>query len=436
MAKKAKSKGFFALDVHQFERIRQNNLGVEEAATYLSLLKSTDQSNVVSSGGVRSVMEYSGLSRAEVKRAIRHLENRGLVECLEVERKRARKAERYNLPIYDSRQSLSPKERGIVDAIEVGQQPTGNSDIQAAHRAASKGWVEKRSDGWQIIEHSNTVAFIPNSFVQVSEGHSPLYRLVNGGELGPIMLAAELYQIQNLMDERGVPLDVIRGYFHTEHEERCENHRIHNLYPGRQRLNDETGETESFDKAHRRRWWSGEGMWNNLRALDAAHVTEWAVYSANGKPSEHDEYAYNRLQRPLGVLRNGRQVLNTPESRPAFMAYLTARLHEAGGQITESLPQLIEEWRTASPVIAFENASVSHVEGVSVLRLTHRAATDNAKVWYRDLCQECDRAFFFVESAAQSYFPQISGIVQEIQRTSDFKEAISMMINESSMLVQ
>jgi hypothetical protein len=27
------------------------------------------------------------------------------------------------------------------------------------------------------------------------------------------MLAAELYQLQNLMDERGMPLDVIRGHF-------------------------------------------------------------------------------------------------------------------------------------------------------------------------------------------------------------------------------
>ena len=345
MAKKAKSKGFFALDVHQFERIRQNNLGVEEAATYLSLLKSTDQSNVVSSGGVRSVMDYSGLSRAEVKRAIRHLESRGLVDCLEVERKRARKAERYNLPIHDSRRSLSPKERGIVDAIEAGQQPTGNSDIQAAHRAATKGWIEKRSDDWQIIEYSNTVAFIPNSFVQVSEGHSPLYRLVNGGELGPIMLA-------------------------------------------------------------------------------------------NGKTPEHDEYAYNRPQRPLGVLRNGRQVLNTPESRPAFMAFLVYKLKQADGQLTESLPQLIQEWQSSGWVFAFENASVSHVEGVSVLRLTHRAATDNTKVWWRDLCEECDKAFFFVEMAARSYFPQISGIVQEIQNTPDFKEAISMKINDRSIQVQ
>ena len=248
MAKKAKSKGFFALDVHQFERIRQNNLGVEEAATYLSLLKSTDQSNVVSSGGVRSVMDYSGLSRAEVRRAIRHLENRGLIECLEVERKRARKAERYNLPIHDSRRSLSPKERGIVDAIEASQQPAGNSDIQAAHRAASKGWVEKRSDGWQIIEHANTVAFIPNSFVQVSEGHSPLYRLVNGGELGPIMLAAELYQLQNLTDERGVPLEVIRGYFHAspDFDVRFDHHRLHHLKHGRFYEDEETGERKGF----------------------------------------------------------------------------------------------------------------------------------------------------------------------------------------------
>jgi hypothetical protein len=436
MAKKAKSKGFFALDIHQFERIRQNGLGVEEAATYLSLLKSTDQGNVTSSGGVRSVMDYSGLSRAEVKRAIKNLESNRLIECLEVERKRARKAERYNLPIRDTRQSLGLKERGIVDAVEAGQQPAGNSNIQAAHRAATKGWIEKRSDGWQVIEHTNTVAFIPNSFVKVSEGHSPLYRLMNGGELGPIMLAAELYQLQNLMDERGVPLDIIRGYFHAEYEERQDRHRIHHLQPGRSYVDDKTGKEKSAVAAQNRKWWSGGGFWDNLSALDAAHVTEWAVYSANGKPPEDDKYAYNRPQRPLGVLRNGRQVLNTPESRPAFMAFLVHKLKQANGQITESVPQLIEEWRTTSPVIAFENASVSHVEGVSILRMAHRAGTENAKVWYRDLCEECDKTFFFIEMAARSYFPQIAGIVQEIQNMPNFKEAIPMKINESSMYDQ
>lgn len=428
MAAKQKSKGFFALDVRQFERIRQKGLDVEEAATYLSLMKSTDHNNVVSSGGVRSIMDYSGLSRAEVKRAIRHLERAGLVECLKVERIRARKANRYNLPIYDDRRSLSAKERRIVDTVEAGQQPTGSSEVQAAFRAANKGWIEKRSVGWQFIEHTNSVAFIPNSFVHVSEGHSPLYRLVNNGELGPLMLAAELYELQNLMDERGVPLDMIRGYFRASDDfcARFQNHQLNHLELGRLYTDDVTGEQIDFDRSHHHNWRGGNGLafWSDLDALDAAHVTEWAVYSANGKPN--GKFAHNRPQRPLGVLRNGRQVLNTPESRPAFMAYLVAHLHESAGQITKSLPQLIEEWRTSSPVIVIENTSVSHVEGVSVLRMTHRAATKNAKVWYRDLCQECDSAFFFLESVAQSYFPQIYGIVREIQNTPDFTEAISI----------
>ena len=367
---------------------------------------------------------------AEVKRAIRHLEKRGLVESLEVERIRARTAERYKLPIYDSRRSLSPKERSVVDAIEAGQKPTGSSDIQAVHRAASKGWIEKRSDGWQIIEHSNTVAFIPNSFVQVSEGHSPLYRLVNNGELGPIMLAAELYQLQNLMDERGVPLEVVRGYFHAsdDFDFRFGRHRLHQLEAGRFFDDEETGKRRSFSGVHslNRRGVDGQAIWDDIRALDSAYVTEWAVYSANGKPPENDECGYNRPQRPLGVLRNGRKVLNTPESRPAFLAFLVYKLIQGNGQLTESRPQLIEEWQNNNKMFAVENVSVSHVEGISILRLTHRAATDNAKVWYRELCEECDKAFFFIEKAARAYFPQVSAIIEEIQNTPDFQNAISM----------
>ena len=65
-----KGPGFFALDVHQFERIRTAGLGIEEAAAYLCLLVSTDQGNVVSSGGINSIMTYSGLSRGEAKKGV------------------------------------------------------------------------------------------------------------------------------------------------------------------------------------------------------------------------------------------------------------------------------------------------------------------------------------------------------------------------------
>ena len=90
MTDKKKSKGFFALDVDQFFEIQDKGLGVEEAATYLALMKGTDQTNTISRGGVNSVMEYTGLTRSEAKRAIDNLAKVKLVEKLDVERARAK----------------------------------------------------------------------------------------------------------------------------------------------------------------------------------------------------------------------------------------------------------------------------------------------------------------------------------------------------------
>ena len=298
---KNKRRGFFALDVHQFDQINQNDLGLEEAATYLCLLAGTDQSNIASSWGVNSVMEHAGLSRAEAKKAIRNLTQCGIVECKDVARPRARSVHRYDLPIHDGRLPLSQKEKLMIEAVQAGQQPGSARDVQTLHRAKNKGWIEKRADCWCLIEHSNEVAFIPNSFVRVRQGHSPLHRLVNSGELGPIMLAAELYQLQNLMDARGVPAELIRAYFRAYRSEPIERHIIHHLELGRCYDDSDSGDEDEMSRAHHHSWRTNK-FWENLEVLDAAHVTEWAVYSANGKPHATDIFAFQRPQRPLGVL--------------------------------------------------------------------------------------------------------------------------------------
>lgn len=312
---------------------------------------------------------------------------------------------------------IGAKEHSVVEAIKAGQQPIGQSDIQAAYRAASKGWIVKQTNGWQLVDNPNTVAFIPNSFVQVTEGNSPLHRLFNFGEIGPIMLAAELYQLQNLMDDRGVAPEVIRGYFYSARSRRTQNHIVHQMLPGRI-VSTEGEDPSRFEQAvepkRLRSHVDNQTFWLSMKALDETHVIEWPVYNANGKPD--GKFAYNRPQKPLGVLRNGKQVLNTPESRPAFLAFLVHSMLEPNGNITAPLPQLIAEWRQMSPIIAFENASVTHVEGISFLRMSHRAATENTRVWYGDLCEECDRAFFFIEDAVRSTFPQLSKIIEEIKK--------------------
>ncbi|GEM_PF-2377783 len=54
-----KRKGFFALDVDQFERAA--DLGLEPATAYLALMAGTDQSNTVSAWGINAIVTHTFL---------------------------------------------------------------------------------------------------------------------------------------------------------------------------------------------------------------------------------------------------------------------------------------------------------------------------------------------------------------------------------------
>jgi hypothetical protein len=249
------------------------------------------------------------------------------------------------------------------------------------------------------------------------------------------MLAAELYELQNLMDDRGVPLDIIRGYAHSVPHPPCNlrEHTLHAMLPWREYVSAESRKREMLNWGHDHRWRSGdEAFPENFRALEANQIVEWTVYSANGKPPANDIYGYTRPQRPMGVLRDGRQVLSTPESRPAFMATLLLRLALAGGHVTETPAQLITDWRNDSPINAVESNLVSHVEGVSILRMSERAATENAKVWYRELCQECDRTCEFIAAAAKRYFPQAAELFTRVGKAKNMWDVVAQIREGSS----
>lgn len=425
-----KSKGFFALDVDQFFRINSLNLGIEEAATYLALMKGTDETNTVSRGGINSIMEYTGLSRAEAKRAVEKLERYGLLQKIHVERARARTAPRYLLPQHEPRRALAKAEADVVARIEAGQQPQGKTEINAAYRAEQKGWIEKQSQGWAPLPPTRRVAFIPNTFVHAEGWQSPLKRLVQIGEIGPAMLAAELYHKQDLMNDRGVPLADIRAYLHAAKSEtlggRASGYRLHQLEFGREGSDDNTFD-ESYVPSNFRA--DNDTFWKDLRALHKAHLVEWAIYSANGKPK--NEFDYKRPQRPLGVLRNGKHVSSTPEANAALVAYIAfIEHHREDG--AESLPfeQVLHLWREHTPIIAIEEAHVSHVEGVGILRMVHRAATENTTQWFRDLNKECRECLFFLQGAMKAAFPHMPELQEKYVKHAEGASAISMKIND------
>jgi hypothetical protein len=436
---KPKSPGFFALDYNQFERIQNEGLGIEEAAAYLSLMVNTDRSNVTSTGGIKSVTSYSGLTATEAKKAIARLAKLQLVNPLDVANNRTQTKPRYNLPIHDKRDQLVGKEQQIVAAIAAGRQPTGTKELSAAQRVQAKGHIEKRSTGWHILEQPNEVAFIPNSFVRDPEGESPLHRLVRHGELVPIMLAVQLYYLQNLREERGVPISALRAHYSPRlgvPATRVGLQRLHYLWSGRSHRDPETGEEEHIPRSWEPtcfRNHDGDRFWQDLKALDAEHVVEWSFYAANGKPAA-DMFAFNRPQplRPLGVLRNGRQVLNTPESIPAFATYvlfLYATDHKPWA-VERDLSQLINRWQETSSrdsaLMALENQSVAHVEGVGILRMTHRAATENSSAWYEQTVEECRKSLFFIEQAAREESPQAFDIIEKLRDVEKVSDLISI----------
>lgn len=426
-----KAKGFFALDLDQFLQIGRVNLGIEEAATYLALMKGTDESNSISRGGIHSIMEYTGLSRSEAKRAVDHLERHHLVSKVDVERARARTVPRYILPAHEPRKPLAKAEADVLALIGSGQQPQSKTEVNAAYRAEQKGWIEKQSQGWAPLPASRRVAFIPNTFVHADGWQSPLKRLVQIGEIGPALLAAELYHKQDLMNERGLPLALIRTFFRPVGSEALgaspSGYRIHALEMGRHQ---DDGEG-SFDRSYEPGMFTADHgtFWDDLRALSKAHVTEWAIYSANGKPKHQADY--KRPQRPLGVLRGAKQVHSTPEASPAFVAYsMFLEQKRRPGEELPELDQMIRDWQEQSPIIAIEEAHVSHVEGVGILRMVNRAATENTAQWYRDLHKECRDHLFFLQSAMKSAFPHMPDIEQQYAQKSDTDPAISIKIND------
>lgn len=425
-----KGKGFFALDVVRFFKIRDAGLGIEEAAAYLALMKGTDQSNVLSRGGINSVSEYTGLTRFEAKRAVGNLARAGIIEALDVERARARTVPRYRLDPHETRAALSDVEAEVVAEVELGNPVHGSRESSAAYRAAQKGWIERRGDGWAIVPRSPAVAFVPNLFVQMSGQVSPLARLVQIGELGPLMLMAEIYHKQDLMAERGVPIAQLSAHFRSTEAigagAEPSGYRLHWLEAGRQY--EEGGEVNGFDKLRDASAFNhpGDDFWRDLALLSRAHVIEWAIYSANGKPGSR--YQRLRPQRPLGVLRNGKQVRDTPESAAALVAYglwlEQARIRH--GETVPPVAEMIRDWLANSPLVAVENAHVEHVEAIGICRAVYRAGTENTAQWFRDLHTERRKALFFLDQARRAAFPEAADIYAEIGQEAKASQAISM----------
>jgi hypothetical protein len=86
-------------------------------------------------------------------------------------------------------------------------------------------------------------------------------------------------------------------------------------------------------------------------------------------------------------------------------------------------------WRDTSPIITVENAHVSHVEGVGILRMVYRADTENTSQWFRDRHKERRDALFFLEGVHKAAFPENASIQLDRENDENVSSAISNFFN-------
>jgi hypothetical protein len=378
-----KGNGFFAADINQFKRAVE--IGLEPAVAYLALMAGTEQTNTISYWGINAITESTGLTRHEAKRAVDALSRAGLLEILDIVRKRARTLPRYRLPRLEARQPLATLEKAALDRVRAGLPPEAN----AAARASEKGWIQRVANRWEEVPAEADLGFLPNSFVRTRVGTSPLARILNLGEPAPLQLAVCLYHRQNLLEDRGVPPADLRRHFHADLRQLDDHpYKVVTLRPGRR------WEDTSIDRsAYPERFgFDRDTVWPALTSLELCHIVEWTIYTTNGKSPE--KFGFGRPSKPAGVIRNGRVVKFGPEFRAGLWAYLIGEHRNSGAHAYG--------WHSEATLMAIESASVMHAEGVGILRMTHKVDTQNTKAWSQNIYEESCAAIFFYQEAAEA----------------------------------
>jgi len=194
------------------------------------------------------------------------------------------------------------------------------------------------------------------------------------------------------------------GHYHAYVSQQLGSHpyRFVALAPGRiweEERFDKSGIPGHFDLA-------GEDFWRALRVLEHSHVVECAVYTENGKPASR--YATCRPAKPVAVVRNGVIQVGAPESGVGKFAHAIFCAHD---NPTAAPAEVERHWERQGFLAAIEHASVPHIEGVGILRMTYRADTDNAKVWWQQVHAESREAIFFYRGVAEALGVQVPDLV-------------------------
>lgn len=160
--------GFFAVDKERF--YKACDLGMKEAVSYLVLCCGTQKNNTISSWSINAIEKYTGISRGRASKAVNNLISEQVISI----------------------KKTSEKARAKPTYL-----------VKEKHKT-------KKID-------SESIVWLPNSLiVGVADETPPVERVRQTQEVMVLRMFFDFYSVQDLVEEVGIPKDVLRIEYSRE----------------------------------------------------------------------------------------------------------------------------------------------------------------------------------------------------------------------------
>ena len=237
--------GFFAVDKERF--YRACDLGINQAISYLVLCNGTQKDNTTTSWSANAVETYTGISRGRTKKAINSL-----------------------------------IENELITVIQSGTKPR---------------YLVKEKHTTKKLD-AESVVWLPSGLVVGVSGETPpIERIRQAKEIMVLRMFFDLYKVQNLIEDGGIPKDLIHKSY--ERKKLCE-YGQYSIYGFR--LKYSSGTWNELTRPHKDES-NGDLLWSRVRLLEDMKLIRIIPYlydsdDEDGEPvhvidSDINDLAYN-----------------------------------------------------------------------------------------------------------------------------------------------
>lgn len=368
---------FFAVDRKAWHYVC--GLGnINPAIAYLIMAWGTGRDNRTTSTSTHAVSTHTRIARSRAKAAIAHLMEAGAVTRIEGgANPRYKIAPAHQIPgLVPVRDPVlgPPDHYFSIDETVMGRVRSGKliakKDYAAARALVDDGWLVEVDGKFAIGPGPGPEwIWLPNELIMGAVGvTSPIERVRRTGDVMLLRLLVDIYDVQSLADDGGVPRNVLRQNFSRAEMGRYGEFIIYGFRPD--------GATLWWDNAvtdcHHRKLTvkekaagenEGRDFWRRLNRLLDLGLVEWVPHLVDNYSAESE------IIHPYGVgnCESVEDSLGCVAHQAAFAALTTAQRDRA-----------VEHGYRLAPVFA---ADFAEAQMIGVLRTTYRTKSDLTAAW-------------------------------------------------------